>query len=867
MRLAFVPFGLVGSVLVVAVGCGGGGDGRAQTTGTATDTDGSTSMGTTGAPTTGADTTASSTSGDTDTTGTDTGEQPGEDVVVCDDHPLAPPMAGGTCEVTKMGQGGVILRGKVLAPEQTLWAGQVFYDASGVIRCVDCDCSDAPGASEASVVTCADGMISPGLINPHDHITYAENDPIGDGFDRYEHRHQWRKGLDGHAQIYSTGGASPEAVLAQEFRFLMSGVTSAASAGGESGLVRNVDIGTNDFLPAAIADSDTFPLDDSDGTMLESGCDYGTITTAEHVAGLDGYLPHISEGINLAARNELLCLNMGDTDVVQSQTGIVHAVGILPEDAKAIADDLARVVWSPRSNIVLYGNTAPVTMLDTMGVSLALGTDWVITGSMNMLRELRCAADFNETYLDGYFSDRDLWRMVTTNATFSTGTENAVGMLRPGYVADIAVFNGAGKVDHQAVVDAELTDVVLVLRGGTPMYGDATLLADPAFGAGACETIDVCGAAKRACINRDTDFTYDDLKTAIEPSYGLFYCGEPEKEPTCVPSRDEYTGEITADDGDGDGVPDASDNCPAVFNPARPLDGGAQGDSDGDGSGDACDPCPLDAMDSCSMLDGDDVDGDGLKNGEDNCPLDPNADQADTEGDGKGDACDPCGDFENRGPLTCPLPVEAVRDPSHPDHPDEGSLVTLTDVYVTAITPDAATSQGFFVQSDSLDPFTGIFVYAGPGKPPVAVGNRVTVVGVYSEFYDFSELRSSYVRIDDAGTDLPFSPLHFDDASALATGSATAENWESMLVEVGPVDIVVQNPDDPSDFDEFVVTGDLRVDDLLSDSLVGSGLDNSCPVGTTFSSLAGVLGYSFDDYKLQPRGAEDVSASGCNPVH
>jgi hypothetical protein len=81
-------------------------------------------------------------------------------------------------------------------------------------------------------------------------------------------------------------------------------------------------------------------------------------------------------------------------------------------------------------------------------------------------------------------------------------------------------------------------------------------------------------------------------------------------------------------DSDGDAVPDATDNCPSVAN----LD---QADTDGDGLGDACDP-----------RDDRDPDGDGFANADDNCPEAANADQLDTDGDGLGDACDP--DVESR---------------------------------------------------------------------------------------------------------------------------------------------------------------------------------------------------------------------------
>lgn len=73
-------------------------------------------------------------------------------------------------------------------------------------------------------------------------------------------------------------------------------------------------------------------------------------------------------------------------------------------------------------------------------------------------------------------------------------------------------------------------------------------------------------------------------------------------------------------DSDGDGVPDATDNCPTVQNPD-------QRDSDGDGAGDVCD----------NDFDGD---GDGWPGPLDTCPTIANPDQEDMDNDGLGDACD-----------------------------------------------------------------------------------------------------------------------------------------------------------------------------------------------------------------------------------
>ncbi len=819
------------------------------------------------------------------------------------------PGARGSCVITQAGTAGVRLVGRLLLATSPL-DGEVLIDEVGTIQCAANACASPPPHvtdaakykatyDAATVVTCTDAVISPGLINSHDHITFANTPPLPHGTERYEHRHDWRKGLRGHTKITTWGTGGGNAVKLAELRFVMSGATSTASAGGQDGLLRNLDSAAAaqlEGLALKPANSDTFPLKDSTPPTPfppASCADYVGAREAATLVGLDGYLPHIAEGIDEAAHQEFVCLSTDPAhNVLAKQTAVIHGVGLNAADIAKYHPTQTALIWSPRSNIDLYGNTAPVVLYDNLGVQIALGTDWLPSGSMNMSRELRCADDYNKTYLGSHFTDKQLWQMVTENAAFAVGGQGSIGALKPGYAGDIAIFSTSGGKDYRAVISAGVEDTLLVLRGGKVLYGDESLLSAKGLSAETCEDLDVCGVKKKACVKQDLGSV--DLKTLLaetvknptnnnlpELLYPLFFCknAQPTNEPSCVPYRgptvssvsaSQYTAGTGASDKDGDGIEDSKDNCPSVFNPIRPMDVDKQADADGDGIGDACDKCPLEVCESCKPPRGDDLDDDGVPNGADNCPELANADQADDDKDGKGNACDACPAVANAGVSKCAPDAPAVvvegavtsiRNPADPQHPPAGSTrVRIKNMVVTGLRTTGK-DRGFFAQADNGGlPFSGIYVETGVVSPTVTIGNKVDIEGDYIEVNAVSTLRTVVVGVTDAGTTLPFSPVTVTAADITNVGNlqgARAEALESMLVSIAGVAVSVMNADAPKDFDEFTVTdgsgGALRVDDYLFDAL-----DNNYDVGASFTRVIGIAGFSFTNRKVYPRDATDL---------
>ncbi len=168
---------------------------------------------------------------------------------------------------------------------------------------------------------------------------------------------------------------------------------------------------------------------------------------------------------------------------------------------------------------------------------------------------------------------------------------------------------------------------------------------------------------------------------AIEALTGYdFYQNLPDPYERCVEAG--LNGVNPPLDTDADGIPDTADNCPFAAN-------ADQANNDGDGLGDVCDP---------------DDDNDGVLDTADNCPTTPNADQANNDGDAFGDVCDT--DDDNDGILdandNCPFASNAdqtdtdgdtIGDACDPDDDNDGVLDGADNCPLTA-NSDQANNDG-----------------------------------------------------------------------------------------------------------------------------------------------------------------------------
>src|SRR5262249_49028131 len=139
------------------------------------------------------------------------------------------------------------------------------------------------------------------------------------------------------------------------------------------------------------------------------------------------------------------------------ETAIVHGVALTDVERAVMATHGMSLVWSPKSNVFLYGGgndlsaTADIPAALAEGINAALAPDWSIGGSRNLLDELRFADKVDNTVWGDNISPAALARMVTINAAKALGLDAALGSLEVGKKADVMVIDGDPAGPYQAL--------------------------------------------------------------------------------------------------------------------------------------------------------------------------------------------------------------------------------------------------------------------------------------------------------------------------------------------------------------------------------------------------------------------------------
>ena len=133
------------------------------------------------------------------------------------------------------------------------------------------------------------------------------------------------------------------------------------------------------------------------------------------------------------------------------------------------------MVWSPMSNLLLYGATSRVKSARDNGVRIGLGSDWAVSGSKNLLGELKVARLASDA-MDTGFSDRDIVAMATCDAASILGWQKVLGSIRRGARADLIVLDGTPTDPYKALVHAAETALSLVMINGVPRFGTTSLM-------------------------------------------------------------------------------------------------------------------------------------------------------------------------------------------------------------------------------------------------------------------------------------------------------------------------------------------------------------------------------------------------------
>ena len=335
-----------------------------------------------------------------------------------------------------------------------------------------------------------EGTIYPGLIDLHNHVHYNhiplwdfsvhlntdQRSPEGGYTNRYQWGNNWDYGpsitwMKTNIQSQYRWDMASEQMKYAEVQAVSGGVTamqgspSSGTQAWDSILSRNVELynfGQDGISTCAVCGAAD---PDYTGSHLISGSESGT---------LNAWFVHLSEGVDQRSKDEFDAL--WDKGLILDETIVIHGTALDSSQFSKMASVDSELVWSPLSNLLLYGDTTDVVAADQAGVEISISPDWGPSGSKNNLHELKVADMWNTNNLGNYFSNYELVEMVTSNPARATGWGQFVGQVKADLYADLVVIDTFHEDPYRNLIEAIDADVALTVVQGKAVFGDVDIM-------------------------------------------------------------------------------------------------------------------------------------------------------------------------------------------------------------------------------------------------------------------------------------------------------------------------------------------------------------------------------------------------------
>lgn len=178
---------------------------------------------------------------------------------------------------------------------------------------------------------------------------------------------------------------------------------------------------------------------------------------------------HLAEGqkSNQASINEFL--RFTESKLFGAATVMIHGTALRREHFDQLAQVGGKLVWSPQSNLRLYDETTDIKAALDAGLPIAIGADWMPSGSPSLLHEMKIAQRSLATQ-GCNVNAAELVAMVTSAAADIAGLGDRLGRLEPGRPADLVVLQQRFADPYENVVAAYPWWVDMVMIGGDVIF-------------------------------------------------------------------------------------------------------------------------------------------------------------------------------------------------------------------------------------------------------------------------------------------------------------------------------------------------------------------------------------------------------------